>query len=285
VSTIETSKPTRDWIKSIETTLLQYDEIPLFSHTFNFPWEQFGQLLRSLFESALNVTISSLECKWRTSEQLLLDLGDSIIPLGVSAAPLEGQAYWLMAEADVNLLMTKLLGADSEISPQCLDEELKSGFYRYIAVEVLYALDQLKLDIPGVFRLSGMNNLPTEATLSLDIQIQIDNTRILGRLLVTNQLRHSWKEYVARQPSHSNLSAEKAQAIPVELGVELTSIPLSLDEWNNLSEGDFIRLDQAAIGWDNQRQQGPVLLTLEGSPIFNGTIKDNKLTISSYMKS
>lgn len=267
-----------DWVREVKPELKNLDAIPL-TGPFSFPWQELSNRLARLFERE-EFVLRSEGTSWRTKEDFYQDLGPSPRSLIFSFPALKGLACWVMSESNIQLLTTHLFAKDLK-SSSLQDQTFTDSFYRFLMIEVLYQLKQLSIDKALNPILTLEKDFPNQEALTIDVSIQLGNERVLGRLLLSPDLRRSWVEGLTKQHSSSPFSKEMTQAVWLTLHIEAGKTQLLPSEWSTIQLGDFLVLDSCSIA-DPQHLEGKILLTLEGKPAFRAKLKDNQLKILEF---
>lgn len=264
----------QSWIKRVELELFKLDEQPLLESS-PFPLEQFSEHLGHVFEWQ-DLSITAGVPTWRTSEELYEGIGIELQKLAISFAPLEGTLHWLMSKKDLSLLFSWALNIqDQDVST--LPTDALEGFYQFIAIEALQALEKTG-SIPSLAaRLSEENAPPEEPSLCLDITLEHAATTLCGRLCLSQAFRRSWMQFCKKNPPQ-NFQSALSQRIEVTLNVEAGRTLLSLKEWEEVNLGDVILIENCAF--NPLENNGPVLLTCDGLPIFQGMLNNNQISLS-----
>lgn len=264
-----------DWLRHLNKTLLELDEIPLLGTPPPFPWEKLGNKASEMF-GLTNFSVTSSEWQWRTEKDILTGLGEPLHSIRLSLAPLDGPLWWVMPEDAIPKLMGWLLANDK--APLQLDDtDFREAFLHFTLLETLHLVQQLVSDNTLSPTLAG-NDMPTGSALSLDINASLEEETLWGRLLFSPQLRESWK--------HHNLQRERTTLPPIAQDLEVTvhleagKVAMGLNQWRAINVGDFVILDSCSV--DPAEEKCRVTLTVNGKPIFRGKIKKGKLKILEY---
>ncbi|MFQ5728826.1 MAG: hypothetical protein ACE5GN_00505, partial [Waddliaceae bacterium] len=226
------------WLKKIPASIVELDEIPLFGHPPPFPWEGFtAQVAKDLDIQTL--TIKPSKFQWRTEEELLSGLGDSVLPLNFTITPFEGKAYWVMDEKSIRKFMTLMLMEESG-SAELLDKEYAEGFYRFLALEAIHALEQTNFDPNLSPQLNKNAELPSEPMLGMDVALSIQRKRLFGRLFISSDLRKSIRGHYTQKTKEAPFTSPLAEKLEVTIHLEFGSTTLTLREWSQLKPGDFL---------------------------------------------
>lgn len=262
-----------DWIREIKPEIKQLDSIPLTGAGPSFPWDQLASRLAQTFNREISLQTS--EPHWRTKDEIYEGLGDSPLPLTFVIPPFRGSVYWLMPEQDIAILEALIL-AKNDHSLSFQDRTLSESFYRFLALEALYQMSQVNYDKTIIPILISHSNLPADDALCCDITLKVENRTLLGRLVISKELRQSWADHYSKQ-GPSQLTKELAEQVEVLVHLEAGRIHLTYQEWDSLQLGDFIVLENCQL--DPQKLTGPIMITLNGKNIFRASIEDDRIKI------
>jgi flagellar motor switch protein FliN len=264
-----------DWVREIKPDLKQLDSIPLTGAAPAFPWEEFSARLGRSFDRG-ELAIQPGEIIWRTKEELYEGLGDSPFPLTIAIPSLRGEVCWVMPSQEIDILAALLL--TKETHPLALhDPNVSESFYRFLALELLYHFTQVSFDKTLSPILTSQNHLPDQDSLCWDISLRIHDQMIWGRLIMSEEFRHSWIEHFAQRQLPSPLSEQMAQFVDVTMHLEAGRTFFTLNEWKRVQLGDFILLETYSL--DSEKLDGRVMLTINGKQAFRGKLKNGTLKI------
>lgn len=265
-----------DWIREIKPELKELDAIPLTGSAPPFPWSQLSSHLSKIFER--DIKIEPGEIEWRTRKQLYEGLGNDPFPLNFSIPTIHGKACWVMPEQEMLILESLLLTKETHpISFQ--DRNLSESFYRFLTLEMLYALSQSEFDKTLIPILATQKDLPNEDSLCLDVSITIQQQTLWGRLIVSSDLRQSWVEHFAKK-GLSQASQDMVKQVDVIAHLEAGYTQLTLKEWYTVSVGDLIVLDKCSL--DPSDLNGKITLTLHGKKAFHAELQNGNIKIIEF---
>jgi len=268
-----------DWLKQIPTALLQLDEIPLIGFPPPFPWEELSKGLSENFQIP-DFKLEPTIFQWRTKEELFDGMGDHLSPLNCVIPSLEGSLIWLMAEEDVQRLMSLLLNDDHH-ELDALENEFLKGFYYFSAYEVIHFLTKLPFAKDLSFQIQKETTLPNEASLCMDIKIRLRGKTLTGRVIISSSLRRAWKEKYAERTLDIPLSSMLAEKLTIPVHIEAGRTSIKPSEWKSVRPGDFVLLDSCTVNPHNDKG-GRVTLTVNGMPFYIGKIKDGNIKILDH---
>lgn len=274
---------TMDWLKRIQTALIDLEQKPQFGTPWKFPLEKLQAALRDVFKiPALKISLQ--DKGWVEPPELFLGLGEKVHGYSIVFSPLSVACYFALTEQDLQGAVIELLDGEEAAAP-FLEREVYEGFSHYLALEVLSVIDRLDYAKNLVPRLENIN-VDLQAALSqtpcylMDVLVEFKSHKLHGRIFLPTAFRTLWKQYFLQFPEEA-LYAEVSKKIPVEVALEVGQTHLSLNQWKGVHEGDFILLDQCSF--DPTTQKGRFLLTLSGHPLFRGKIvKEGGIKILEY---
>lgn len=271
------SKP-YEWIKKIPDTIVELDESPLLGHPPEFPWSSFIKKVSQTFEIK-NLNITPSEFQWRDVNELFSGMGEPLNPLNFSIAPFEGKLYWAMSKEDIKELMSLLLLKEKG-PPEVIEEEYQEGFYHFLALEAIHAVESLEFDSDINLQVIKKAELPSTPMLSMDITIVIESKTINARLFLSPELRQSMAKHYTKKAQEAPFTSSLSEKIEVTLHLEAGSTTITQDDWSKVKPGDFILLDKCTL--KPKAQKGKVMITLNGHPFFRGRIKDGNVKILEH---
>lgn len=275
----ETNTPF-DWVKSVEASLLQSDNIPLFGGAPAFPWKEFNHLLSRTLERE-DLKIEPSELRWRSSHELLAGVGENPKILNFVISPLEGPLCWAISEGDL-IRLSAYLFSDAAVEAPFQDHDFLQGFHHFLAAEAMYAIDNLRFLQKLTPRLSENTEVLQTEALCQDVHITIQGKPLWGRLLISSPFLESWKEQFAPYKP-TRLSANFLTGFDVNVAIQLGACDLNQEILNALKPGDFLLLDECTI--DPETFQGSVKVTSNGFPAFSGVLKEGSVTLQNSVSS
>lgn len=264
-----------NWLREINKDLQRQDAIPLTSAP-PFPWEELSENLARIFECD-NLNIQPKETQWRSKEDLLKDLAQPVTPVALTISSLKGKIYWVMPKEEIDILESLLLTRESNFTID--DPHFKEGFYHFLILETLNAINQTSFDPSLVPVLTDQNDLPAEDALCLDLSFTLENRLLSGRLVISSDLRQAIADYFSQKGAASS-PVELAKKVELPLHLEIGKTQFSLDEWKEVSLGDFIILDSCTL--QPEDLSGQLLMTVRGRPAFRGEISGNQIKILEF---
>lgn len=267
-----------DWLRHIPHSLLEQDEIPILSSPGPFPWERLTALLAKTFQLEKFV-IEPGQWDSRSEETLLQGLGNPAKFLNIELSPLPGTITWAMSEQDLNLLMSLILTREPRAS-DIIDKDYQEGFFEFVALEALLAFNRSDYDKGLVPHIIDTTTAPHGSSLCFDITFSCSGTTFLGRLMLSEEFRHAWKDRYAQHKMNVDLSAELADKLQVIVHLEAGKTVLSYQDWQAIQAGDYLPLDSCTLESDTDK--GRVMITLQGKPLFRAKVKQGNIKILEF---
>lgn len=271
-----------DWIRQIESSLLELEEKPQFGLPTPFDWGRFEKRLQHLFEKP-DLKILHTIHGWKTPDQLFHGFGQTFLPLTIEWPTLGSSAFFITNQQNLKQLMADLFNSE-ECAAFFFDQDHVKGFYKYFAVEIFHALEEEKLGSPlspclGEEPEKIREKVGEESCFVIDLALSFNDKNFWGRLLLPESFRRDWKKHFA-QLGPPPLSEEMQKKVMVDVGLEVAYSHLSLQEWKRVKKGDFVLLDHCS--YDPVEHKGGIVLTLQRKPIFRGRFKEGGIKITNY---
>jgi flagellar motor switch protein FliN/FliY len=264
------------WIKKVAAEVPELNAIPLFGNAPAFDWPRLASLIASRF-SISHLTIHPREQGWRESDELRKGLGKELVVYPIVVSPL-GAIYWIMSHDDRAKLTSWLLKPEGKTRP-LTSEILQEGFYRYLSLEALEAIQGMQPLQNFTLHLSEEENSPDGKSFCIDVEIELDQRSCWGRIAIPAEFQAAWVRHFEKTPSEYR-PTEFSRQLELVLGVRTGSVRLSQSEWEEAKEGDFLVLDRGS--YDARKHTGAAMLTLGATPLFNVKIHNNKLDLIDY---
>lgn len=264
------------WLKKITAEVPELNTIPLFGNAPPFDWHRFASLLAAQFHLA-SLSIHARKQEWREADAIQKGLGKQPVVYPIVVSPL-GTVFWIMAQEDMAKLTAWLLKPKAN-TKSFTSELLQEGFYRFLLLEGLDALQGLDPLKSFTFLLSEEERPLEEKAFCLDIEIQIEHGSCWGRLALPAPFRSAWIRHFEQAPSEYTPTPFTKQ-LEVTLSIRTGSVLLSQTEWDDIKVGDFIALDRGS--YDPRHHTGAALLCLGATPLFNVKLQPNKISIKDY---
>lgn len=260
--------------ETIEEALLALQEEQLRTNSPPFPWEEFAKQLGNALEiKGLKIEVSNVEVK--SQNHIFSGLSEPLVPIHVVISKVDGKIAWVMSEVDLSRILAWVLTKEPG-KKTIRDTDIEAGFARFLALEVMSVIEDLKF-VEGLLpRLTRDEELPDQSASCVDIVLTYKEQTACGRLILPEIFLSSWnKRFSKRKPAQ--LSKDMAKSLQVRIGLEAGRTKLSLKEWMSSKEGDCILLDKCTL--IPQQDQGQVTLTLEGRSLFKAQLKAGSLKI------
>lgn len=263
-----------DWLRQIPKELKSIDEVPLWGHPPPFPWEK----LKVSLSKALQIKffdIKPTSFSWREAEKSLEGLGENPLETPFALTPLKGLGYWLISKSALENLARTFFKKEDLSS---IDESLIQGFQRFLSLEASQAFQTCEFDKALSLQLLSPRELPTAPSFCIDLECQIEEHAFPSRLLISQDLRKSFKDRYGQ--TNLTISPSLYQKVEVTLELVAGSTVLTREEWKSASAGDVLLLDSCSLS--PQDDKGRIMLAINGLPIFRGKIKDGNIKILEY---
>ena len=265
------------WVQKVDESLRELDRIPLGGNAERLDLKLIGEALAARFGEQ-NLSIALDNGSWKKADKALEKVGTHPLTLGIKLLPLAGEALWVMSRKEVKRLSSYLLlkEKDQEIA----SETLQDGFYRYLVLHVLDALQEI--GPLQQFSLQLEDEIPSvhENSYCVDIQLALSEDKTChGRLIFSSDLMLSWQKHFASLHYPFTL-APVAKSIELCLSIKTGSALLERKTWESLEIGDVLLLDRGS--YDPRHKEGIATLSLGTTPLFHIAIKENKIKLLDY---
>lgn len=264
------------WIKQIETSILQAQEIPMWGAFPDFPWKDFAKVFSQNFNlKQFKMTVGTSE--WKSGSSILTGMGRSPLQLSMELTPLQGSFSFIVPTED----FTKL--SSWAIDPKAGEEGfsdpfLQKGFFRYITLEALHLVDQMQIFRGLTPKIVDMP-LSKEDAYCVDIALEKDGETVWGRLVCPPLFHQAFRDHYAGEWRLS-IPSEKYEQIELGLSMSAGRTTLSQEDWKNLYEGDLLFLDYCSYSPNLGR--GTFQMMLDHLPLFQVKLKDENVKILDY---
>ncbi len=157
-----------------------------------------------------------------------------------------------------------------------IDPRLEIGFYQYLLLEALDAIEKLQVFPDVHFRLFLEEELTQDNALILDIALELPNKTIYGKLALSQSFLDAFKNYepIRQMPL---LEMPDVQSKEIELCIQAGSSQISEQEWSEVMPGDFVALDH--VSYDPTEEKGSVTFLLGETPVLRGRIKPEGIKV------
>lgn len=273
----QTSVP-YDWLRHIPHSLLEKDEIPILSSPGPFPLDKLIAFLSKTFQlEQLEINLGQWES--RPPETILKGLGAPVKCANIELSPVQGIVTWAMCEKDINALMSLILTKDPHAN-NTIEKEYLQGFFEFVALETLLSFNRSEYDKGLVPHLLESATVPSDGTLCSDISINCNGTTFIGRLILNDEFRHSWKERYMQHKMSIGMSPELAEKLQVVLQLEAGKTSLSRQEWATVNPGDYLPLETCSL--EPGADKGRVMITMNGQMLFRAKVKQGNIKILEF---
>ncbi len=266
-----------DWLNLVEKALEKIQQLPSLEENFPFPWADASHAIGSGLKLT-DLNISSKRVSWKNQDAALQGLGEKVFTVSVEMAPVEGSVFFAMPENDVAYLtmQTLLGGAEKE---GFSNAKLREGFYHFLFLKALEAVDHLKVFKEVSFHFSPNHTLPMEEFFCIDIDLATAEKTVHGRLICPQSFLTSFKTFQPMQKG-TLLSSEITQGIDVSLRCEVGTTSISSEEWDKVRVGDFVILDRCS--YDPMEQKGSSTLMLGTTPLIIARMKPEGMKVLDF---
>ncbi len=264
-----------DWLKLVESALVKVEQLPPLEENFPFPWGDATAAIASALEMP-HLTLSADRAVWKGEKELLQGLGETPFLISVEVAPIEGRLFFALSKHDVAYLNSQAITHQKE---GFSNSRLQEGFYHFLFLKALQAVDHLKIFKEIAFHFSPAARLPDENGFCIDINCTFPDKNLRGRVICPQSFLSAFKAHHPMQKK-SLLSSDATSGIEVSLRLEVGSTSLSADEWEKINVGDFVILDRCS--YDPLDEKGSVLLLLGETPLLMTRMKTEGLKILDY---
>ncbi len=263
-----------EWLKLVEKALSKIEQLPLLEENFPFPWAEASQAMGTALQIP-DFQLSSTRTAWKNPSDLLQDMGEKPVLAAIEIAPIAGTLFFALSQRDMVELTSQAL-TSSEHKEGFASAKLKEGFYYFLLLQILAALDPLEIFKNVSLRLSSASTLPQENGLCIDLQAILPTKSIQGRIICPQTFLSAFK---AHQPFQKGtlLSSEN---IDISLRCEVGYAELSSEEWEKIQIGDFVILDRCS--YYPAIEKGSVTLLLGKTPLLLARMKSEGMKILDF---
>lgn len=263
------------WIEKISRHVQELNEIPLFGNAPPLNLEKISSLLAEQFGSE-DFSVRIKAQAWREPKDIKKGLGTGLLITPVTISPIEAPVYWVISKADRDKLTGHML-SDKPKKKAFSSSILQEGYYRYLLLEALNALQNIEPINQMTLHLEEDENLESIASVCIDVEISFGDCICWGRLIIPETFRKNWVQHFSAFPPQYVKSA-LSKKLPLEIGIKIGSIKLLQKEWESLKTGDFLVPDE--IAQDGDVREG--VLTLENTSLFQVTMNHHKIELTDY---
>ncbi len=266
-----------DWLKLVEKSLLKVQQLPALEEHFPFPWDTASEALRETL-GVSHLTLSCSRSVWKGHHEFLQGMGDQPAIIAVELAPIEGTLFFILSQSDVSELTSNVLVTEGE-KETFAGAKLKTGFYHFLLLKVMSALDHLKIFKEVSLQLLPNTPFPQENGFCIDIACALPTKTLQGRLVCPQSFLSAFK---AHQPMQKTtlLSLGETASLDLTLRCEVGTTSLKQEEWDGLQVGDFLMLDRCSF--DAGDGKGSLTVSLGDTPLFMARFKPEGLKVLDY---
>lgn len=268
-----------DWLKAVQTELVQKKELTYSGAPKGFAWETLSQKLGARFQLP-DLVIQGSDPEWGSQEDLQKKAGKSPWPLSFALGNLPGLVTFYLPKDDVGLLLTIALSHQQKgtLYP---DEEFLEAFYQFLAVEVLAAMAATGFDPSVAPRLvSEAAPIPNGKMLRMEISISTIGRVLQGQIIAPEEFVIPWNEQFKAAKPQKEVSPEMAAAVELNVHLEAGEAQMTKQELGQIQPGDFLLLNTCTI--NPEKEGGQVTLTTNGIPLFRGMLQRDSIKIVEY---
>ncbi len=260
-----------EWIKTVSDTLQGTETIPLWGNPPPFPWEEASTKLRETLEME---DVKIFHQKTETLSDPFVGFGKNPHVIPFQLTPLSEKAYLIMSSSDVAAFLKASLASVKKPEKGFSDPKLQEGFYVFLAVSVMQALNSLNPFEDLSISLSEQE-LPSGEGLGIDILFGTFHARIFCPKAFHTEFSH----HFASHP-FSITTSPLAKEIEIDLRLKIGSTILSLQKWEEVQVGDFVLLEHASF--DPEKNKGSVTINLNNTPLFHANYREGVIKILDY---
>lgn len=226
-------------LKAISRELLRLSDKPLFGFPPPFPYKAISKNLGDSL-GIQDFKIDESDSGFKEPHEFLSPFSSPCLIQAVKSS-LDGQAFLCVAQEDIKVFMSKVLGVDPN-SSQFYSQEIVDSFFTFLGIETLSQVNSLCFNKMLPFKLSNEKDLPQDPSFCLDIWLEAFQERMLLRLIIPQTMRKSFKSFSLKtfgtQPSKEHLSS-----LNLTVQVEAGRSQFSLDAIHKLKLNDFLLID------------------------------------------
>jgi flagellar motor switch protein FliN/FliY len=271
---------TYDWLKNAIPEIAALNEMPLLGAAPEFLWPEFCAKLAAALHIDM-VNIQSHTPDWLRPDSFFDKIQGESFSLKITPSGYEGSVWLITSKSDLLQLMRLLLNLESDSSYlNGVEDEYIKGFYYFIGLQLLHALNAVHFDQGISYTLEEGNSLPEETSLCCDFFSLIKEKQIFSRLILSNQFKKEWTTRYSATKESLMQESVMAKAIPIAVQIEAGYVVLTQKEWAKVRVGDVVILDHCTMQPDLSKVK--VLLTVQGKACFRARYKKGSLKILEF---
>ncbi len=264
------------WIKQTESVIKNAQLLPMLGSIPAFPKEAFiNSFKKALGLEQFDIDITSAE--WKNGEEITDGFGDQLFQTAIELTPLKGSCSFIMPREDFSKF-SAIITDQKNKHVHFLDPFLQKGFFKYVSLECLSALETTDFLQDLSMKVIDMP-LAIENAYCIDIAIKLDKASAWGRILIPSMLQKNIASHFSSHWSYQ-MHSPLYKAIPLSLSLTLGETKLSYETWKTVKKGDMILLDH--LSFNPTAGKGTLILSLKQSPLFLVKLKDHKLKIIDH---
>lgn len=272
-----TNEPPFAWARKVDDSLRELDQIPLTGNAPKIDIHQISEAIASRFQTpAFSIELG--DCSWCEEDEIKEGLGSDVISLGVSITPLVGDIIWMMGREDMAHLTTWQMFGKTR-SRTIHSEVLQEGFYRYLVVEALDAIQEIEPFNAFSIKINEGAIVPDKAAYCIDVRLRFEKRSCWGCLVIPSRFFTSWQRHFSTLREVFSMST-MSQSIEVPLVISGGSFSITAPQFKKLKKGDLVLLDRG--GYDPRHHEGIAEMILGSTPLFRTSVKENKLKVLDY---
>lgn len=265
-----------NWIKHIESLLIQSQDIPTWGTIPSFPWKEFTEMLCTNL-NIKDLKIFSGTIEWKDTTTLLTGLGRNPLQLALEFSPIQGSFSIVFPSEDFAKLSSWAIHPETA-NAGFSDPYLQKGFFRYLCIEALSAINHLQV-FKGITPKIIDTSITKEKSYCIDVAIEHEGTTIWGRVICPPLFQKNFKAHFMQDWNFS-IPSNLYQEVFLNLSLAAGETTLSQDTWENLNEGDFVLLDHCS--YYPKLKKGTFQLQLNHTPLFQVKAKEESMKILDY---
>jgi len=263
-----------DWLKLVEKALEKTEQLPSLEENFPFPWADASHAIGAGLK--LDLTLSGKSAGWKNHEESLQGLGEKVFLVSVEMTPIQGAVFFAMSENGVSHMTDRLL-LEGKHKEGLSNAKLREGFYHFLFLKALEAIDHLKIFKDVSFHFSTHLPVPIEDAFCIDIDCALSEKTLHGRLICPQSFLNAFKTF---QPMQKGSLLSSSEHIDLTLRCEIGHTSLSQDEWDTIQVGDFLILDRCS--YDPTQQKGSATLMLGSTALLIVRMKSEGMKILDF---
>ncbi|MCB1180439.1 MAG: type III secretion system cytoplasmic ring protein SctQ [Chlamydiia bacterium] len=269
------------FIKTIDRALVELDTNPQFALPVPFPYEELAKGMETIFATT-GMSIRGQGRGWESAVELSTRVKETYeIFLSPFASPL----YFSMEMEEIKRLMMALLDGE-EGETFFLDPSYVEGFYTFFQASFCEEVHRLGFtqDLQPVLgkKVLTLASDAEKGFFTFDLILSFDRETFHAHLFVPESFKSSWNTHFASAittlPPH--LDRKLNEKVALELSFEVGRTLLKYSEWEKVACGDWILLDD--VFYDPELKTGRLVMSLNGTPLFRGKIKDEGIKLYEY---